>query len=251
MYYQIMEQLRGKILNGEFAVGTALPPERELVETYHVSRMTVRQAISELVNEGILVRHQGIGTFVARPKIEQELNQLTSFTQDMERRGMRAGARLLRFEQKPATRSTREALHLEEDEHVFECVRLRLADDEPMALETTSLPASACPGLSEQDLENRSLYALLQERWNIVPFHATQTIEPVSATAYEAEILRVAPGSPMLLMFRTTYDRDGQPFEYVKSVYRGDRYKFIIELYQSSVVASEAPLREYRLAPSS
>src|SRR5436853_6116153 len=97
MYYQIMNQLREKISAGEYTIDSALPPERELVETYQVSRMTIRQAISELVNEGILVRRRGIGTFVAPPKIEQALNSLTSFTQDMAQRGMKAGGRVLSF----------------------------------------------------------------------------------------------------------------------------------------------------------
>src|SRR5713226_4658565 len=110
MYYQIMNQLREKISAGEYTVDSALPPERELVESYQVSRMTIRQAISELVNEGILVGRRGIGTFVAPPKIEQPLNRLTSFTEDMAQRGMQGGSRRVSFKEivpGPAVRKTR------------------------------------------------------------------------------------------------------------------------------------------------
>ena len=167
MYYQIMRQLLEKIQGGEFAVDTTLPPERELAQTYKVSRMTVRQAIIELVNEGILVRRKGIGTFVAPPKLEQALSRLTSFTEDMAQRGMKAGAKVISFAEivpKPVIRKT---LALETGDKAYECVRLRLADDVPMALETTTLPVSLCPGLTAQDLENYSLYRLLAERWGL------------------------------------------------------------------------------------
>src|SRR5215467_15738388 len=146
MYYQIMNQLRERIAAGEYTVNDALPPERELVEAYQVSRMTIRQAILELVNEGILVRRKGIGTFVAPPKLEQRLNSLTSFTEDMAQRGMKAGSRIISFKEMSPDPTLRKTLGLSAEEKVFECVRLRLADEDPMALETTSLVASICPG---------------------------------------------------------------------------------------------------------
>lgn len=234
IYYQIMKQLQAKIDEGEYGVDRALPPERELVETYGVSRMTVRQAIAELVNEGILIRRKGVGTFVAPPKLEQALSGLTSFTEDMAQRGMKAGARIISFQETLPEPTVRKALGLSADERVFECVRLRLADEEPMALETTTLIASICPGLRQGDLENQSLYTLLADRWGVRLDHASQSLEPILATIYEAGLLHVAPGSPMLLMHRTTYDQDGRAFEYVKSLYRGDRYKFITELHRKT-----------------
>jgi GntR family transcriptional regulator len=232
LYYQIMNQLREKITAGEYAVNSALPPERELVETYQVSRMTIRQAISELVNEGLLVRRKGIGTFVAPPKLEQTLNSLTSFTEDMAKRGMKAGSRILSFKETLPDATIRKTLGLHADEKVFECVRLRLADEEPMALETTMLPTSICPGLRREDLENQSLYKVLMERWGVQLDYATQSLEPILAPPYEATLLHVAPGAPLLLMHRVTYDQDGRAFEHVKSLYRGDRYKLVTELYR-------------------
>jgi GntR family transcriptional regulator len=232
MYYQIMNQLREKISEGAYAVNNLLPPERELVETYQVSRMTIRQAILELVNEGILVRRKGVGTFVAPPKLEQPLSSLTSFTEDMAQRGMKASAHIISFKEMLPDPPTRKTLGLNAEEKVFECVRLRLADEEPMALETTKLLASICPGLQRDDLENQSLYKVLAERWSIELDYATQSLEPIFAPPYEATLLHVAAGSPLLLMYRVTYDQSGRAFEHVKSLYRGDRYKFVTELYR-------------------
>ena len=230
LYYQIMSQLREKISEGEYTVDDALPPERELVETYQVSRMTIRQAISELVNEGILIRRKGIGTFVAPPKLEQPLNSLTSFTEDMAQRGMKAGSRIISFREISPDPTIRKTLGLSANEKVFECVRLRLADEEPMALETTTLSVAICPGLQREELENQSLYKVLTERWGVQLSYATQSLEPILAPPYEATLLHVAPGAPLLLIHRITYDQQGQAFEYVKSLYRGDRYKFVTEL---------------------
>lgn len=234
MYYQITKQIREKIEMGEYNLHNALPPERELVETYQVSRMTVRQAILELVNEGILIRRKGVGTFVAPPKLEQELSGLTSFTEDMAKRGMKAGARVISFGETMPDASVCEALNLHPHEHVYKCERLRLADDEPMALETTLIATSVCPGLRREDLENSSLYTLLADRWKVRLGHATQTLEPFLASPFEAKLLHVSSGSPLLLMHRVTFDQDGHAFEYVKSFYRGDRYKFVTELHRKS-----------------
>lgn len=234
IYYQIMNQLREKIAEGEYTVDKALPPERELAETYQVSRMTIRQAIAELVNEGLLVRRKGIGTFVAPPKLEQALSSLTSFSEDMAQRGMKAGSRVLSFKETAPDPTTRKTLGLSAEDTIFECVRLRLADEEPMALETTMLVAAFCPGLQQEDLENQSLYKVLAERWGIELDHATQSLEPILAPPSEAALLHVQPGSPLLLMHRVTYDQDGRAFEHVKSFYRGDRYKFVTELRRKS-----------------
>lgn len=232
MYYQIMRQLLEKIESGEFVVDSALPPERELAETYKVSRMTVRQAIIALVNEGVLVRRKGVGTFVAPPKLEQALSRLTSFTEDMAQRGMKAGAQVISFSEIVPEPAIRKTLGLGPEDKAYECVRLRVADDVPMALETTTLPVWLCPGLSAEDLENHSLYRLLTERWNVRLDYATQSLEPACAAAYEASLLHVSPGTPLLLMHRITCDQNGRAIEHVKSLYRGDRYKFIIELHQ-------------------
>ncbi len=230
IYYQIMKQLRARIMDGTYTPDRSLPPERELAETYQVSRMTVRQAIAELVNEGILTRRKGIGTFIAPAKLEQVLSGLTSFTEDMAQRGMKAGAKVVSFSTIVPEPPIRKLLELGENETAFECVRLRFADNEPMALETTTVVSALCPGLSREDLENQSLYALLAYRWGVRLEGASQSLEPTIAAPYEASLLHVAIGTPLLLMYRLTHDYRDRPVEYVKSFYRGDRYKFITEL---------------------
>jgi GntR family transcriptional regulator len=150
----------------------------------------------------------------------------------MAQRGMKADSRIISFKEISPDPTIRKMLDLSTDDTVFECVRLRLADEEPMALETTTLLAAICPGLRAESLEHHSLYKLLAEQWDVKLDYATQSLEPILAPPYEASLLHVAPGSPLLLMHRITYDQSGRAFEHVKSLYRGDRYKFVTELHR-------------------
>lgn len=204
--------------------GDPLPPERELEQEFGVSRVTVRQALQQLVLAGRLERIQGRGTFVARPKVEQVL-ALTSFSEEMVQRGMRPGSRTLGVERIAARGPIAQALELPEGAAVLVLRRLRLADDEPMALETVYLPAERFPDLERTDLTNRSLYAWLAERHGVELSHATQTIEATVLGAEDARLLEVAPGMPAFRLERVSYDQFGRPVELVRSLYRGDRYK--------------------------
>jgi GntR family transcriptional regulator len=230
LYYQLKELIREQVENGEIRAGDRIPSERELSERYEISRMTARQAITELVNEGLLFREQGKGTFVAMPKISQGLIGLTSYTEDMLRRGLQPGTKLLCLEIVPPTRKIADRLHISLDSKVIQIQRLRLANDEPMALETSHIPASLCPDLAQQDLEGQSLYKLMEDRYALHLANASQTLEPANASTVEAELLNVSPTVPLLLIERITYTTDGTPAEFVKSLYRGDRYKFYVEL---------------------
>lgn len=207
-----------------------MPSERELTEQFGVSRMTARQALTELERIGYLHRMQGKGTFVASPKVEQPLVALTSFTEDMLRRGMNPGARVISVEDVPAGRKPARALGLAETDMVLRVERLRLAAGEPMALEISHLPTTLCSALRDANLEDQSLYRLIQERCGLVLVRASQSLEAVSANPYEAEILRVHEGSPLLLLERISYDPQNRPVEFVRSLYRGDRYRFTAEL---------------------
>ncbi len=204
--------------------GDPLPPERELEQEFGVSRVTVRQALQQLVLAGRLERIQGRGTFVARPKVEQVL-ALTSFSEEMVQRGMRPGSRTLGVQRIAARGPIAQALELPEGAAVLVLRRLRLADDEPMALETVYLPAERFPDLEQTDLTNRSLYAWLAERHGVELSHATQTIEATVLGAEDARLLEVAPGMPAFRLERVSYDQFGRPVELVRSLYRGDRYK--------------------------
>lgn len=230
LYKRLMDHLLEEIDAGRLQPGQQIPSERELSDRFHMSRMTVRHALNELVNEGILYRHQGRGTFVGRPKIRQKLRGLSSFTEDMLSRGLRPGARVLSVEVIPAPYRVRHAMGLEESAHVVRLERLRLADGEPMALEVTHLPYPRFGEMVTKDLENVSLYGLLEDRFGISFGTALQSIEPALADAALARILWVREGSLLLLLERTTFSQQGEPIEFVSSHYRADRYRFEVEL---------------------
>ena len=213
-------------------VGQAIPSERRLCEQLGVSRLTLRAALDDLVREGHLTRRHGSGTFVSRPKIAQPLT-LTSFSEDMRRRGMVPGSRTLELKVVPAGARLGRRLQLSPEEPVVRVKRLRLADGEPMALEVLHVPAALVPGLSQADLENRSFYELMEERYGVVISSATQTIEPTVTSAEESEALGVPLHSPAFLFERTTLTVSGRPMEFVRSFYRGDRYQLVTELTPS------------------
>lgn len=229
IYYQLEEQIRELIEKGDLKPGDALPSEREYAEKYQISRMTARQALTKLVNDGYLTRLQGKGTFVAERKIEQPLQGLTSFSEDMRARGMVAASRILSFEIIPATIQIATQLSIQEYGPVYEIKRIRLADDVPMALETSYLPANLIKGVTEEII-NQSLYTYIEERLNLKIDYATQVIESSSANQIEAEYLQVKKGVPIMLIQRNSYLEDGTPVELVKSSYRADRYKFKIQM---------------------
>ncbi len=230
LYYQLKELIREQIDNGELKPEDRIPSERELSERYEISRMTARQAITELVNEGLLFREQGKGTFVAMPKISQGLLGLTSYTEDMMRRGLTPGTKLLSFQTILPTRKIADRLKVSLDSRIIQMERLRLANDEPMALEISHVPTHLCPGLDPNELERQSLYRLLESKYQIVLARASETLEPAMPSTLEAELLSIVPTVPLLLIERITYTPDGSPVEFVKSLYRGDRYKFYVEL---------------------
>ena len=231
LYYQLKELLKERIESGALRPHERLPSERELEEQFGISRMTARHALSELELEGYAYREQGRGTFVAEPKLRQGLLRLTSFTEDMEARGLRPGARVLEVRLLSQAPELLSRFKAEPGEEFVKIERVRLADGEPMALEISFLRRRFCPGIEGLDLTDRSLYETLRERFGLELGWAEQTIEAKLADEYEAEVLGVQVGTPMLLMERTTYLTDGStPIEYVRSSYRGDRYKLYVEL---------------------
>ncbi len=213
----------------QLAVGDAIPSERQLSAELGVSRLTVRAALDDLVREGLLVRKRGSGTFVSEPKIAQELT-MTSFTEDMKRRGMVPASRTLELRTAPAGAWLGRILHVSPSEPIVVIKRLRLADNETMAIETLHVRASLVPGLSAADLEDHSFYELLTDRYGLDIVGGLQTIESTVTNEDESEALGVPLHSPALLFERTTRSRDGEVVEYVRSIYRGDRYRLVTEL---------------------
>jgi len=229
-YAQIADRIRAKVQGGDWLPGEQIPPETELCEQYQVSRITVRRAIAELVQEGFLVRYAGRGTFVAEPRLEHRISHLTSFTQDMEGRGMRPGARVLKFEVLDPPPNLHWAFAPRAVKKVILLRRLRLADGEPVALENSYLLWDLCAPLLEDDLRDASLYAALIRKCKIIPSRAIQQWTAIACPKEEARLLGIAKGQPVLHIYRTTFSQDDLPFEWVESYYRGDKYSFQAEL---------------------
>jgi GntR family transcriptional regulator len=219
--------------------GEALPPERALAESFSTSRTTIRQALRELTIEGRLVRMHGRGTFAALPKMAQPL-QLTSYTEDMRRQGLVSSSRLLSVGQVGADDELAWRLGVRPHTRVLRIERLRMAMEEPMAIETTHLDAARFPGLAKRLGGSESLYALLAGEYDVHLAAAEETIETVPAPPKEAELLDTTVGYPMLLLSRHSRDTLGRPVEFALSFYRGDRYKFVAQLRPPGVTVAGA-----------
>jgi GntR family transcriptional regulator len=213
----------------ELDVGAAIPSERQLSVDLGVSRLTLRAAVDDLVREGYLVRRRGSGTFVGRPKIAQELT-MTSFSEDMRRRGMRPASRTLSLTTTSAGAYLGRCLHVSPSEPITVAKRLRLADGETMAIEALHVPERLVPGLTPRELEETSFYELLSERYGIEIVGGIQTIEPTVTNEEESDALGVPLHSPAFQFERTTRSAEGDIVEFVRSIYRGDRYRIVTEL---------------------
>lgn len=242
LYVQVKEALLDEILSGRCRPHDRLPSERELSQQFDVSRMTVRQALLELARDGAIYARVGKGTFVAAPKIDQQLRTLTSFSQDVRSRGGHSTSRVLEAREMAASAEVAAALQVAVGAPVWMLSRLRLADDIPMAIETTNLPLALCPGLLRHDFSAESLYQVLRSDYDIQPAQADQVIEAALASPREAELLELTLPAAVLRMQRLTRDGAGQPIEFVHSTYRSDRYKFrsLLTVATPSLVAGNA-----------
>jgi GntR family transcriptional regulator len=225
-------QLRRRLEQGIGALGldpdAALPSERDIARQTGLSRVTVRKALEALAQSGVVIQRQGAGSFVApRPKrMEQSLSQLTSFSEDMARRGL--ATTTLWLERGICLANAHEAvtLQLQPDEYVARLARLRMADDQALAIERASLPAHILPNPLAVD---GSLYQYLQTA-GLRPVRALQRISATNVTGADADFLEIEPGEAGLQIERVSYLADGSPVEMVRSLYRGDAYDFVAEL---------------------
>jgi len=229
LYYQLKEIFRSWIISGKFDSERRFPSESELQERFGVSRMTVRRALSELVHEGFLVREQGRGSFVVKPRVQDQLRRLTSFTEDMQLRGLPTESRILDFRVVHDGEVARK-MEIPEDEELVQLRRLRLVEGEAIAIQNAFIRHRFCPGIVERGLIEGSLYRTLEEGYGLRLGRALQTVEAKPADEYEARLLEIEPGQPILLLERLTFLKGGEPMEYVRSAYRGDRYRFTVEL---------------------
>lgn len=229
-YHQIQQQLYERIRLGELKAGDALPSEHEISTRLGVSRMTARLAIKSLCDLGIVYSKQGKGTFVSGLKLEKNFRQVLSFTEEMALSGRKARSRILAFETIPAEAEVAQALGIKREESVVRLRRLRIADSVPMGIESSYLPDSLCPGLRDAFDPGTSLYQVLANRYGIQIAIADEVIESGLAEAEEARLLRIRKGSPVFSFTRTSYVQQGRAVEYVKSTYRGDRYRIVNRL---------------------
>lgn len=231
LYHQIYDALRQQIEDGVYLPGDQIPTEAELSASFGVSRITVKQAIKKLVQESMLYRKQGKGTFVCQPKVNRKLNRLISFNDEMLQKGMVPRAKVLEVEVITARRLLAEALHIPEGEKVVRIRRLRTVDDEVMAVQTSHVPASLVPGLIEKtERLSGSLYRVLREDYGCSPAYGKESYSAVVLDGSDAEVLGVPDGTPAFAAKRIAYLQDGRPIEYVESLLRGDRYVLDIEL---------------------
>jgi len=235
-YYQLKEIMRERVQSEEWKPGDLIPSERELSEKYGISRMTARQAITDLVNEGLFYREQGKGTFVSQRKITQQLLRLTGFTEDIRARGQKPGTMVLSAEMVPADQTTAEKLRIGPGTRIFRLQRLRLADDEPLAIELSQISFKGCERLLEEDLEQNSLYRLLETKYGIPLMEADQELEAGLAGNEEAQLLKISINRPVLFTRRITYTERNQPIEYAKAVYCGNKYTFYTHLKRDQLL---------------
>lgn len=233
LYYQLKTIIAELIENEEYKPGEAIPTEKQFCEIHDISRMTVSKTINSLINEGLLYRERGKGTFVAKDKKKHRLSALLSFTEDMQKKGLQVETRLLSFERKAATKMLEKTLLLpDRNKDVYEIIRLRCCEDGPYALETVYLAAYLCDGLVAEMVDHSSLYEVLDKRFNCQINYAYQTIEPLLLSEYESKVLEVKAPALALLFSRHTYLKNDVPIEVTRAVYRSDRYKFEIELHR-------------------
>jgi len=230
LYYQLEKDIESKILQGLYKPGDKLPSEQALMAQYGLSRITVREAMKELARRGIVEKRQGHGTYVLPPRIEEPLQRMLGFSDDMRQRGISPSSHVLSARVEPVEAAMAETLNVELGQEIIKLKRLRLGDGQPMAVETSHIPLYLCPTLLQHDLNARSLYELFEKEYGIALGWATQAIEPAAAGTARAEQLNITKGALLLLIRRTTYRVDGTPVEHVVSYYRSDRYKFIVTL---------------------
>ncbi len=240
-YYTVKRQLLD--LTVTMAPGSPVPPERELAQRYRTSRTTVRQALAELVVEGRLLRMQGKGTFVAKPKVAQLL-ELASYTERMRTHGLNPRTQILDIGYVTADEKLARLLGIRPGGRALRIHRLRLADGEPMSIDTSHLPARRFPGLRKELQRHSSLYETLAEVYGVEPAEGEETIETVLAGPHDARLLCVDVGLPLLLLSRHAFDRDGKPLEWAQSWYRGDRYKFVTRLRRRPPSTGDKPRRQ-------
>lgn len=235
LYYQLMVIIKRYVMSGTLKPGDLLPTEMQLCRELGISRTTVRQAFSALEAEGLVVRHQGKGTFVSEPKYKRSLNTLYSFSAEMKKLGYDPQSQTLSFEIVLPPEDIKRQLKLQDGENTYKLVRLRKAGGEPLMLETVYVPVRLCPDLTKEYLDYHSLYEKLGEATGHRPVMATETYEAAILDKNEAEILGSKAGNCAFFVQRISKNEAGDLFEVAIMLVRGDRCKYEVELKRDNV----------------
>lgn len=232
LYFQLKELIVEEIKSGLYPVDSLIPTEKELSEQFDISRTTVRQAITELVQEGWLYRVKSKGTFIARQKIKQDfLQRLETFREQMKRIGLEPSTEVLDFKVSKASYEVAENLRIEEGEQVIYLFRRRFGDGEPVVTVETYLPYDKCAFIKDQDFEKVSLYDVLSAREETRIFSAKRLVEAVEANNSDVQYLHVRKGSPIQLVHTVSVNKADAALEYSIARYRGDASSFQLYVY--------------------
>ena len=230
LYHQLKDVILKGILAGDWKPDEQLPTENDLADRYRVSKITVRQALRDLAALGYVRREQGRGTFVQRPHLEQGPRELTSFTEDMKRRGKQPTSRVLEQTIAPAA-DLAARLRIRPSEPVFVLRRLRLADKEPMGIQTTHIPMALVPNIDAVSFNGDvSLYEILHKQYGLRALGGKETHVATLVPAEDAELLASPAGSPAMLAQRVSYLANARPLEFARAIMRGDRYSIELDL---------------------
>jgi GntR family transcriptional regulator len=230
LYGKVEEVLASEIARGELKPGDRLPSEEELLTRFSVSRITVRRAIQNLIQRGIVEIRRGHGTYVLAPRISQELTTLTGFVEDMALHGRKASARVVSQEVVAANAIVARQLDVSKGVHVMRIERVRLADSVPMSFDETYLPLDVGKQIVSNDLRIKPIFTLLEEKYGISLTDAEYKMEAAAASVHIAHALAIPEGSPVFRIERTSYAESGRPIDYEVLSYRGDLIRFVTRL---------------------
>ncbi|KRM69419.1 GntR family transcriptional regulator [Apilactobacillus ozensis] len=228
IYIKIHNSIRRKVEQGEWKIGSRLPSERKLSVQFGVSRMTLRQAIQTLADEGILEQRVGSGTFVSNQKVQEKMSGITSFTDIMISQGKEPSSKTISYHTLEPSLSEMEKLKINQDDKVLRMERIRYGDDIPICFEVATIPRKFIRGLSKKDVTN-SLYGALEHKKSLIPTKAKQTVSAKLASEQISDYLDIKKGDPILLLRQVTSFQNNQPFEYVRTQYVGERFEFYLE----------------------
>lgn len=228
IYIQIHNDIKRNIEAEKWKIGDRIPSERELSTEFGVSRMTLRQAIQTLVDEGILERRVGSGTFVANQKVQERMSGVTGFTDLMLVQGKKPSSKTISYHTMEPSLSEMEKLKITQDQSVLRMERIRYGDNIPICFEVATVPENIVAGLEKSEVTS-SLYRALEKKKNLSLGKAQQTVSAMLASERIAEYLDIKRGDAILRLRQITYLQDGRPFEYVRTQYVGDRFEFYLE----------------------